>query len=117
MNEKNRIFLLIVIMAISSLMVASLTISILYRAAYDEERARLVESSQIQARYMEAIARYDIAQSEGRMSTHKNPREATLSQILDVYSLYGFGLTGQNGFWYLMGKFSDEAGDCESYNG
>ncbi len=59
MNERKRLFFLILVMTTVSLVVAGITISVLYRTALEEERERLVESAQSQARLIEAVARFD----------------------------------------------------------
>jgi hypothetical protein len=59
MKESRRLFLLISIMAVASLIVTGVTIKVLYDAAFKEEKTRLVESTQSQARLIEAIARFD----------------------------------------------------------
>ncbi len=85
--------ILILIMAIGSLLVSATTIWILYGAAFDEERLRLVEAAQSQARLIEAVARYD------RLHYTDHPggwREATLSQVDEAHRAYeGFGKTGE----------------------
>ncbi len=93
MSDYRRFLLLILIMAIATLTVAGITISLLYHAALDEERERLVETAQSQARLIEAIARFDAVQSrdypEGSMA-------ATLSQIMDAHGNYtAAGETGE----------------------
>jgi PAS domain S-box-containing protein len=93
MNERKRVFLLILIMATASLIVAGIAIFMLYRAAFDEERARLVETAQSQARLIEAVARFDSIYSS---DYPEGPEEATLSQIVDAHKHYkGFGETGE----------------------
>lgn len=64
MSERKRVLLLILIMATVSLIIAGIAISMLYRAAFEEERARLVETVQSQARLIEAIARFDAMHSK-----------------------------------------------------
>ena len=59
MVESKRILVLILIMAIGSFLVAGMAIWILYEAAFDEERSRLIEAAKSQARLIEAIARHD----------------------------------------------------------
>ena len=93
MTERKRVYLLFLIMATASLIVATITISVLYRVAYQEEKARLAETAQSQARLIEAIARFDATHSrdypEGSLA-------ATLSQIIDAHEHYkGFGETGE----------------------
>ena len=85
--------ILILILAIGSLLVSATTIWILYGAAFEEERLRLVETAQSQARLIEAVARYD------RFHNTDHPggwKEATLSQVNEAHREYkGFGETGE----------------------
>ncbi len=93
MGEKKRIFSLIFIMAVSSLIVAGVAITMLYRTAFKEEQARLVETAQSQARLIEAVARFDEKYSK---DYPEGPEVATLSQIIDAHEHYaGFGKTGE----------------------
>ena len=93
MGEKKRIFSLIFIMAASSLIVAGVAITMLYRTAFKEEQARLVETAQSQARLIEAVARFDEKYSK---DYPEGPEAATLSQIIDAHEHYtGFGKTGE----------------------
>jgi hypothetical protein len=96
MSERKRLFLLILIMAIVSLMVAGITISMLYRAAFYEEKARLVETAQSQARLIEAVARFDKVHQKKWHPHVGVPAEATLRQVTDAHKHYkGFGETGE----------------------
>ncbi len=93
MRERKRVLLLILIMVTASLIVAGITIIMLYRTAFDEEQARLVETAQSQARLVEAVARFDAIYSK---NYPKGAEEATLSQIIDAHKHYkGFGKTGE----------------------
>ncbi len=93
MGEKKRIFSLIFIMATSSLIVAGVAITMLYRTAFKEEQARLVETAQSQARLIEAVARFDEKYSK---DYPEGSEAATLSQIIDAHEHYGgFGKTGE----------------------
>ena len=56
MNERSRVLVIVLIMAALSLTVTGTTIWFLYRAAFDQERARLIETAKSQARQIEAIA-------------------------------------------------------------
>ena len=82
MDERKRVFLLILIMAASSLIVVGVAIFMLYRAALDEEKARLTTTAQSQARLIEAIARFDSKYSK---DYPEGPVAATLSQIFDAH--------------------------------
>jgi signal transduction histidine kinase len=65
----------------------------LYTAAIDEEKERLVETAKSQARLIEAVARFDSIYSKDYPA---GPEAATLSQIVDGHSRYaGFGRTGE----------------------
>jgi hypothetical protein len=93
MGPRKRVFILICIMFTVTVIVEIITIGTLYRAAFNEEKARLVETAKSQARLIEAIARFDAS-----YSTHypKGPQEATLSQIADAHNHYrGSGETGE----------------------
>jgi hypothetical protein len=93
MIPRKRFLLLVTIMVIITLSVEAVAIRLLYRTALDEERERLAEIAQSQARLIEAIARFDRRQS----GTHgKSNYQATLSQIIDAHKHYsGFGRTGE----------------------
>ena len=93
MRQRNRILWLMCIMATASLTIGGITIVLLYRTAFDEGRARLVEAAQSQARLIEAMARFDATYSN---SYPEGAREATISQIVDAHNSYtGFGETGE----------------------
>jgi signal transduction histidine kinase len=86
MSERKRIFLLISIMALSALIVAGITIGILYHAAINEERERLLETVQSQARLIEAVARFDAIHNKSAVSG--GAKAATLSQIIEAHQNY-----------------------------
>lgn len=86
MSNRQRILILILIMALSSLLVVGITIFSLYHAAVSEERERLVETAQSQARLIESIARFYAA--SGRPGGPENARAATLSQIIEAHQNY-----------------------------
>lgn len=93
MFAHRRILSLIIIFTAVSILVTSTTILLLYDTAFEEEKARLNEVAQSQARLIEAIARFDSIHSE---DYHGGAFEATLSQIKDAYENYkGFGETGE----------------------
>lgn len=93
MSERTRAMLLILIMTIVSLAVSGISILLLYQAALDEERARLTETAQSQARLLEAVARFDVAYSQDYPG---GAAEATLRQMRDAHQNYtGFGETGE----------------------
>jgi hypothetical protein len=93
MTPRKRVLLLISIMAFVVLLVLVGSLTVLFRTALDEERARLVETAKSQARLIEAIARFDAKYSK---DYPKGAREATLSQVVDAHRHYrGFGKTGE----------------------
>ncbi len=93
MTERTRVIVLILIMAMGLLLVTGITIRILYSAAFNEEKARLVETAQSQARLIEAVARYDAVHS---IDHPGGSGAATLQQIVDAHLEYeGFGATGE----------------------
>ena len=93
MTERARVLVLILIMTIGLLLVTGITIGILYHVAFEEERERLVESAQSQARLIEAVARYDVVHSS---EFPGGGGAATLQQIRDAHLGYeGFGKTGE----------------------
>ena len=93
MAERYRVLVLILIMAVGSLLVVVTTIWMLYDTAFNEERLRLVETAQSQARLIEAVARYDRVNSVDSPGGWEN---ATLHQITEAHLEYeGFGTTGE----------------------
>jgi signal transduction histidine kinase len=90
-------FFLTLIMITVSLVVVGITIYILYSAAFDENRERLVETAKSQARLIEAVARFDAAHEIADPGSYpEGTAKATLSQIIDAHRHYkGFGKTGE----------------------
>jgi len=93
MSPRHRIFLLIMIMTTIVVVVETITIGLLYHAAFEQERLRLVETAKSQARLIEAVARFDNAHSA---DLPMGARQAVLRQIRDAHARYqGFGETGE----------------------
>lgn len=92
MHGYKRLFLLTVIMACVSVVVAAIAVGSLYFAALGEQRARLTDTARSQARLMESIARF----SQQHLHEFSGGAEAaTLQQIEDAHRQYtGFGETG-----------------------
>jgi PAS domain S-box-containing protein len=86
MTERKRVFILIFIMAFISLIVTGLTILTLYRTAIMEERERLVETAQSQARLIESVTRFDAIYSKSY--SPGGARAATLTQIVEAHKRY-----------------------------
>lgn len=78
--------LLIAIMAFITICIAGTSIFILYNVSIAEERARLVETAQSQARLMEAVARFDKRFSDSK--SFGSAFEATISQIREMHESY-----------------------------
>ncbi len=97
MGERKRLFLLVLIMTTVSLVVTGITIYVLYGTAFEQQRERLVEAAQSQARLIEAIARFVDARARINPESYPSgPVVATLSQIIDAHGHYkGFGETGE----------------------
>lgn len=93
MDSRKRVLMLMGIMAAVVLIAVSATIFMLYETAIKQERARLEEAAQSQARLIESIARFD--KTYGSRYPH-GTEEGTLSQIIDAHKRYrGFGTTGE----------------------
>ncbi|MDP8240723.1 MAG: PAS domain S-box protein [Candidatus Hatepunaea meridiana] len=98
MIERKRQFLLILILTIVSLSASGVTILMLYNAAFEEDRARLVNIAQSRARLIEAIARYDIEVKNQLLdeTPDYDPFMVTMNQITDAHENFeGFGKTGE----------------------
>ncbi len=92
-NARNRVFYLILVMAIVGFVVAGAAIAMLYQAAFEEERARLIETAQSRARLIEAVARFDALYNR---DYPEGAEAATISQITEAHKNFkGFGETGE----------------------
>lgn len=93
MNPRTRVILLILIMSLLVLIVEGVGVSLLFHAALNEEKSRLVEMAKSQARLIEAVARFNKDFFKGNLDKAKN---ATLTQIQDAHARYeGHGKTGE----------------------
>ncbi len=93
MTERKRLLCLLLIMSGVALAVCGITVSLLYHAAIEQTRERLMETAQSQARLIEAVTRFDAVYSSGYSG---GAEAATLSQITDAHENYnGFGETGE----------------------
>ena len=93
LTPQRRVWLLIFIMVLLGAIVEIVAIGLLYTTAISEERTRLKETAQSQARLIEAIARFDTQYSK---DYPLGAKEATLSQVVDAHNKYqGFGETGE----------------------
>ncbi len=85
MNERRRVLFLILIMAVIVLTVGGVSITLLYRTAFEEERARLIEMAESQARQMDSITRFV------RVNDKDYPggiEKAVLDQVRQAYIFY-----------------------------
>lgn len=84
---------LALILATIVLLTTGAAISILYNTAFEEERQRLVETAQSQARLMEAIARHHLHDPN---SPAMSVQAGTLIQLREAHQQFkGFGDTGE----------------------
>jgi len=88
-----RVTLLVAIMMIVAASVGTSALAILYETAFEQQRQRLVETAESQARLMEAVARFDQTYNS---SYSQGARAATIEQIRKAHATYsGFGKTGE----------------------
>ena len=93
MDERSRIGVLALTMGLVALVVGAISVTLPYRAAFEQTEARLTETARSQSRLMEAMARYD---AESSQDYPGGPAAATLSQIRDAHQHYGgLGKTGE----------------------
>lgn len=94
LSDRGRIVLLLGIMAGVAITTAAVAIWLLYQTALDQQRSRLVELAQAQARLIEAVARFNA--EHGRADFPGGPAAATLEQLADAHAKHkGFGETGE----------------------
>ncbi len=92
MRDRRRVLLISVFVLVgASIITTGLTIYFLYHAALIEQRDRLIEFAQSQARLIETMARF-----ARRYDYPEGPVAAALSQFKDAHGRYkGFGQTGE----------------------
>ena len=94
MSGKRRFFLLISIMVVLVAVVSAFTLYMLYGVAFEEERARLVETARSQARLIEAVARHQ--KDVHPDASSDDAFRGTLHQIREAHERFrGFGDTGE----------------------
>jgi hypothetical protein len=92
-SPHKRVILLIIIMVVIGLIIESITINMLYRTAFNEQKENLQDIVISQARLIEAIARFDKIHSKNYPG---GASEGTLRQIAAAHKQYGgFGETGE----------------------
>ncbi|ATX80029.1 hypothetical protein Ga0123461_1616 [Mariprofundus aestuarium] len=93
-KPEERLRLLVIIMGFVAMAVACFSIFILYETAIEEERLRLVDTAQSQARLIESVARFD--RQHYPSNSFATAFEATLSQVREAHEQFqGFGKTGE----------------------
>lgn len=94
MSGRKRLLLLLGVMALATTCVGVTTLIVLYNAAFAEEKARLVETAQSQARLLESMARFSAQYS--RNDFPAGPFEVTLMQLREAHARFKeFGKTGE----------------------
>ena len=94
LTNRQRLLVLLLVMATVGFTAAGLSLWSLHDTAFAEERARMIEIVQSQARLIEAIARFDATHSQD--ADPRGASAATLSQVIDAHARYhGFGETGE----------------------
>ena len=99
MKNNKQSFLLIIVLITVVLIVEGITLSMLYNAAFEQQRSQLTATAKNQAKLIESVAKFDKNYSN---SDHENGFiGATLSQIREAhFEKYAFGKTGE----FLFGK-------------
>ena len=93
MDNRTRVFTLILVMTVVAVGAVGIALAVLYKVALGEQRARLVETAQSQARLMEAVARFDKQHSADAPG---GAFAATISQVREAHKQFrGFGETGE----------------------
>ncbi len=91
-DNRVNVRLIIALMAVVAIVVGSSTLTILYNAAYKQQKQRLVEIAQIQARILEEMMRT----TANRSNRRSNSIENVISQLRSAYSHFeGIGSTGE----------------------
>jgi PAS domain S-box-containing protein len=93
-KDRRRLSLLLVIMTTVVFGVGAILLLSLYKASFEQQRARLVEIARSQARLMEAVAAFDVEYSAN--DVEGGAFGATLSQIRKAHARFGgSGETGE----------------------
>ncbi len=83
MTERRRILWLILVMIAAVTVSTAVAITVLYRTAFEQERAHLIQTAENQAHLIDAVARFDQEHSKPGTS-----QAATLAQIETAYNQY-----------------------------
>jgi signal transduction histidine kinase len=98
MKGNRTVLVLILIMTTVAVSVSCVTIYALYRAAFDQQRERLIETAQSRARMLEAMLRHENWESPivADPALHGSPLSAALHVVNDAHERFrGFGDTGE----------------------
>lgn len=92
-GNRNKAFQLLALMSVTAIIVGSITLVVLYKAAFQSQSARLHEIVLSQARMIEAFNRIQQTQQPGMSETES--MNAMLSLLQEVHNRFqGFGQTG-----------------------
>ncbi len=104
MGSRQRLAVLILIMSGVVVTVGIFSIYFLYQTGFKQQRQRMVEMAQSQARLVEAVARFDKRYSNNDVSG--GAFSATLGQLRDAHANFeGFGKTGE----FIIAKMENGA--------
>lgn len=93
MSDLRRFGIPVLIMAVVTMVLGAVAISVLYDTAFEVERQRLIQTVQSQARFMEAVARFDETYS---VNYPDGVAAATVSQIVEAHERsQSYGATGE----------------------
>ena len=93
LSNRKKFALLIALMVTIAVGVSGITLAVLYKTAYREQNKRLVEIAQTKARYIEAIAQYNLRLDP---DNSKYAYTATLEQVKQAHKNFiGLGDTGE----------------------
>ena len=93
LSNRNKFALLIALMVTITVGVAGITLAVLYKTAYREQNKRLVEIAQTKARYIEAIAQFNLRLPTADL---QSAYTATLEQVRQAQKNFiGLGNTGE----------------------
>lgn len=92
LSDRRRLLLLLLLCATIAATAAGVTMAVLYQAAFEVQRGRLVSVVQNQAQLIEAIARFNSYDSSGELKDI----EAILRPVAEAHEKFtGFGETGE----------------------
>ena len=94
MTAERRLFSLVAVLAVISMIIVGVALTLLYDSAFEQQRKSLIETARSQARLIEAVAEFDEEYSAD--FEDGGSHAATLSQIRLAHARYkGIGETGE----------------------